>query len=184
MSNAYRHTAGLSGGTRTPEQIAAERKQTSQALALTDTNLPKKLPRSGAEEHSLAAEFLSKLTFFTYSDRHKSLPLVICLLVRLSLEHGLTAESANGFTFYGLLLALDGDRLLRPLLEPMEDPGPAAQVQEDARQVVGELLGSDAQLAESVQHDLSGISTRGDMGCDLRTQPPLDRKSTRLNSSH
>ncbi len=57
----------------------------------------------------MAMELLSKLIFSAYASTSDVLPLVICRLVRLSLSHGNTAESANGYTFYGLLLSRDHD---------------------------------------------------------------------------
>ena len=93
-----------------PAAVEAERDLTRRLLATRPVEGLGKLPLAAAGPHVLAAEFLSKLTFFTYSGMSKMMPVVICRLVRLSLEHGLSAESANGFTFYGLLLALEGDR--------------------------------------------------------------------------
>jgi len=93
-----------------PEQIAEERERTRLLLAEHPLEALIQLPHATDETHVMAAELLSKLVFFAYSDVNKMLPLIICRLVRLAFEHGTTNESANGFTFYGLLLALDGDR--------------------------------------------------------------------------
>jgi histidine kinase len=83
----------------------------------------------------MAMELLSKLIFSAYASTSDLLPIVIGRLVRLSIEHGNTAQSANGYTFYGLLLSRQNDlegacrfaKLALDLAHRFEDRGVLSQ---------------------------------------------------------
>jgi predicted ATPase/signal transduction histidine kinase len=94
----------------TAELVRAERADAAARIAAVGCDSLGELPACTSQRHAVAAELLSKLVFFAYADVSPILPVVICRLVRLAIEHGVTAECANGYTFYGLLLALDGER--------------------------------------------------------------------------
>jgi predicted ATPase/signal transduction histidine kinase/tRNA A-37 threonylcarbamoyl transferase component Bud32 len=93
------------------------------------------LPACGDPALGMAMELLSKLIFSAYASTSDLLPIVICRLVRLSIEHGNTAQSANGYTFYGLLLSRQNDlegacrfaKLALDLAHRFEDRGVLSQ---------------------------------------------------------
>ena len=90
-------------------EIEAELRDTVAALGGRTPGDLVVLPPCHAAQMTLAMELLSKLILFTYSASHPLFPVAVCRLVRLSLLHGNTAESANGYTFYGLLRCRDQD---------------------------------------------------------------------------
>jgi histidine kinase len=92
------------------EHVRRDRAEAAALVANVGIDALGELPGCSAQRDAVAAELLSKLVFFAYADLNPILPIVICRLVRLSIQRGNTAESANGYTFYGLLLALDGER--------------------------------------------------------------------------
>ncbi|MEY4582020.1 MAG: hypothetical protein RL701_6723 [Pseudomonadota bacterium] len=107
-------TALAALGIELPEQVSdAERtvllEETAQLLGDRDLHALAQLPTCSDEAHVLAMELLSKLIFFAYATTSPLLPSAVCQLVRLSVLHGNTAESANGYTFYGYLLSHDHD---------------------------------------------------------------------------
>lgn len=94
------------------EQTAAVLRSTAQLLEPYGIEALADLPECTDPRIALAMELLSKLVFFAYSSANPVLPLVVCQLVTLSVTHGNTSESANGYTFYGRLLAAE-DQLER-----------------------------------------------------------------------
>jgi histidine kinase len=91
------------------EETGAVLRSTAQLLEPYDIEALAHLPECTEPRVALAMELLSKLVFFAYSSANPMLPLVVCQLVTLSVTHGNTSESANGYTFYGRLLVAEGD---------------------------------------------------------------------------
>ena len=85
------------------------RRETARLLEGYDADALLNLPVCTDPVMVLAMELLSKLVFFAYSSANPLLPVVVCKLVNLSVVHGNTSESANGYTFYGRLLSADGE---------------------------------------------------------------------------
>lgn len=92
----------------THEQIEAELTSTSSLIAGRRMDTLASLPLCTDANGRMALEVLSRLLFSTFSMVSDLFPIVTCRLMRLSLEIGVVPESANGFTFYGLLLSRDG----------------------------------------------------------------------------
>jgi len=58
---------------------------------------------------AVAIEVLSRFVLLAYATTSELFPLLVCRQVRLSMEFGNSAESAIGYTFYGLLLSRNQD---------------------------------------------------------------------------
>ena len=93
----------------TPEQVAEEQRLTAEALRGKPVTVLLDLPSSREPRIQASAELLSKLILLGGSMTDRIMPIAACRLVRLSIEHGNTAESANAYTFYGQSLSLDHD---------------------------------------------------------------------------
>lgn len=79
--------------------------ETAELLARHDMHDLLHLPECKDPLIVLAMDLLSKLVFFAYASASPLLPFVVCRLVHLSVTHGNTSESSNGYTFYGRLLS-------------------------------------------------------------------------------
>lgn len=93
----------------TEDQIGDEMRATAESLGRREPEQLLALPRCEDERITLAMEVLSRLIFVAGTSNSPLLPIVACRLVRLSLEHGNSPESANGYSVYGRLLTKDHD---------------------------------------------------------------------------
>jgi histidine kinase len=92
-----------------PARMGTELRLTAEALrGLTHDAILSLSPCTEPHVVRLMA-LLSKLVFFSYAASNALLTVAACRMVRLSLTHGHTPESANGYAFYGLIVARDHD---------------------------------------------------------------------------
>jgi signal transduction histidine kinase len=127
-------------GTTIPDHV--ERADVEREQRATERELGQRPVRSLLDlpicEDPVAAatmDLLSRLIFFTFSSGSNLFALVVCRLLGLSLRHGNTAHSANGYTFFGLILTRDGDidracqfgRLALELAHRFDDPAVLSQ---------------------------------------------------------
>jgi histidine kinase len=86
-----------------------ELEQTSAAISGRTVEQLVALQDCADESCIVAMELLGKLIFFAYSSGSRLFEVAVCRLVRMSLERGAIPDTANGFTFYGLLLSQGDD---------------------------------------------------------------------------
>jgi len=91
----------------------------------------------------MAMKFLAKLELWTAVTKSSWQPLITMKMVQLSIEHGMSAMSPIGFTYYGMLIASLGDiregcRYARIGRQLLDRPG--------AKEVAGEVISMGTQL--------------------------------------
>jgi predicted ATPase/signal transduction histidine kinase len=93
----------------TEEQSGVEVQATANAIGERTLEQIVNLPECEDDASAIAMELLGKLIFFAYSSGSRLFNIAVCRLVRLSLERGVVADTANALTFYGLLLSREYD---------------------------------------------------------------------------
>lgn len=93
----------------TPEHVIDEQRLTAEALSGKRVTDLRDLPTCEDPQVRASAELLSKVILLGGAMTDRIMPIAACRLVRLSIERGNTAESANAYTFYGQSLSLDHD---------------------------------------------------------------------------
>lgn len=89
--------------------MGQELRLTAEALRIHGSEAILGLPECTDPHVVTVMALLSKLVFFSYAASNALLTVAACRMVRLSLTHGPSPESANGYAFYGLIVARDHD---------------------------------------------------------------------------
>jgi predicted ATPase/signal transduction histidine kinase len=87
------------------EELLAEYTEVNNLLAQRNISSLINLPQIELQEKIVAARLLMNLDSVAYIGMPGLFPIVALKLVKLSLQHGNTPESARGFSDYGVLLA-------------------------------------------------------------------------------
>ncbi|HEX2567969.1 MAG TPA: AAA family ATPase [Polyangia bacterium] len=93
----------------TPEDVASELRATAALLGDRPVEALLDLPRCEDPLARAASAVLHQLMFFATVAAGTLSAVIIGRMVQLSLRHGNTVESSSGYTFYGGLLATQGD---------------------------------------------------------------------------
>jgi histidine kinase len=93
----------------TPEQVEAARKETLDALAGRHAESLQDLPACEDPKAKAALQLLSQLALTSWTAATSLFPVAVYRLVRHTVQHGSTPDSAFGFMAYGVLTLKDDD---------------------------------------------------------------------------